>query len=76
MMMPAKMDCPECGGTGTVRLSSELHALPMGAHMQSGGQMKVTARDRPVMSCTACHWRLVGTYEGHHAVFYPPREGS
>lgn len=69
--------CPACGGPpGSLRLGEKLVADPIGLHPQAGVMMKVTARSRPVLTCSACNLSLVGEYDaaGRHVTFSPPAE--
>lgn len=67
--------CPQCGaGPDAVSLTVRLWAQPLGSFSLAGQQMKVSARERPVFSCTACDLCLVGEFEDDHAVFHIERE--
>jgi hypothetical protein len=67
--------CPQCGELETMRLEIKLVATPIGAFSLAGVQMKVSARQRPVLTCTHCELFLIGEYEpdGRHVVFDSPR---
>lgn len=75
MPTPDKSPCPRCAETGTLSVASELVANPLGSFSVPGMQMKVTARDRPVLRCSACGLAHVGDWDpdGRHVVF-PPLE--
>lgn len=69
--------CPDCEATGTLTINIKLVASPLGSHSLAGAQVKVSARERPVLSCTtsSCDFELVGEVDGQHAVFpSPPRQ--
>ena len=63
--------CPACGRTGTLRIGNVLHAAPVGGFSLAGVMLKFSARDRPRLACARCPYRLVGEYDGGHAVFHP-----
>lgn len=62
------MRCPECGDR-TLSLAVELVAKPLGTYALGGSQMKVAARELPVLRCRACGLHMVGEWDGRHAVF-------
>lgn len=67
--------CPQCHAqAGTLAITEELVANPVGSFSIAGAQMKVTATARPVLECSACDLRIVGEYDsnGHHASFSSP----
>lgn len=81
MASPEASRCPACGAApGTLRITRTLVANPTGTYSVAGAQTKVTARERPVLTCTACPLNVTGEYEPHpsgdpdraHAVFTPP----
>lgn len=61
--------CPNCEATGTLAIDVKLVANPLGSHSLAGAQLKVSARERPVLSCSACDFELAGEFDGQHAVF-------
>lgn len=71
--------CPACGaGPGTLSIISRLVANPLGSHSLAGAQLKVSARRRPVLTCSRCPLRHVGEYDpdGRHATFPTPRAAT
>lgn len=65
--------CPQCEQTGTLSISDVLEARPLGTFSLSGANMKVSARNRPVLTCSQCAYRVAGEYSGRHAIFPPTR---
>jgi hypothetical protein len=63
--------CPECDAAPPVlKLTMPLVANPIGTFSVSGRQMKVTARTRPQITCSACGAQWTGEFDGdRHAVF-------
>lgn len=69
--------CPRChAGPGTLQIRSTLQARPIGEFSLAGAQMKVSAVEVPVLTCSACDLHIVGRFEDGHAVFTPPEEGT
>jgi hypothetical protein len=65
--------CPACQAPpGSLRLDVKLVAAPVGTYSLAGVLPKVTARDRPVLTCTACPLDLVGETDGRHVTFNKP----
>jgi hypothetical protein len=76
MPTPEKSPCPRCDAEpGTLSVSFELVGNPLGSFSLPGMQMKVTARTRPVLRCSACPLEVVGELDadGRHVTF-PPLE--
>jgi len=55
--------CPQCGGESTVEVERGLRARPLGSHSLAGAQMKVSAREVAVATCTNCDLHLIGHLE-------------
>lgn len=69
--------CPRChAAPGTLAIGSTLSARPLGEFSLAGYQMKFSAVEVPVLTCSACALRVVGRFEDGHAVFTPPEEGT
>lgn len=49
-----KQACPACGGQGTMTLEQKFVARPIGSHSLSGSQLKVSAVQAMVVSCSGC----------------------
>ena len=64
--------CPGCYAKGTLKIISRLQAKPIGEFSLAGNQMKVSAREVPVLVCRACEHEVVGRFEDDgHVVFDP-----
>jgi hypothetical protein len=65
--------CPVCGATDTLQIESRLVASPIGSFALAGAMPKVSARNRPVLTCSACGLNVTGefTADGRHATFPP-----
>ena len=63
--------CPKCCTPDSLQLTDQLIAQPIGSFSLAGAQLKFSAQSRPVLTCTACELRLVGTYDpdGRHVMF-------
>lgn len=72
MVVAEDADCPRCGTYGALRIDHALFADPLGSHSLAGSTMKTNARMRPVLTCRQCPLRLIGEYQGRHAVFDNP----
>ena len=70
-----RTNCPNCGEAGTLSIDERLVANEIGTFSLSGAQIKVTARGRPVLTCSSCPFALVGNYDedGKHVTFRPVR---
>ena len=68
--------CPTCTTTGTLRVDLRMCANPLGTFSLAGAGMKVTARVRPVLTCTTpgCGFHLAGDLDpdGRHVTFPTP----
>jgi hypothetical protein len=67
--------CPSCAAPpGSLRLSDQFVAAPIGSFSLAGVGTKVTATRRPVLSCGACGLEVTGVYDpdGRHVTFTPP----
>lgn len=58
------MRCPKCGTENTVEVRRGLQARPIGSFSLAGNQMKFSAREVAIATCTACDLHLVGHLEG------------
>lgn len=67
--------CPRCGAVESLALTKALIASRPGTYSLSGTTFKVSAVERPVLSCSACDLRVVGEFDadGHHVTFPPVR---
>lgn len=65
--------CPKCGMVNNLYIAIEMVASPLATWSLAGNQMKVPARERPVLKCHNCDFNLPGEYDGDsHAVFPRP----
>lgn len=55
--------CPKCGGQDTVQVEQGLQARPIGSFSLAGAQMKFSAREVAIATCTTCDLHLVGHLE-------------
>lgn len=65
--------CPVCGAAGTLQVDVRLVASPIGSFSLAGAMPKVSARNRPLLTCSACGLNVIGEYsaDGRHAMFPP-----
>lgn len=65
--------CPRCGATGTLTCEPRFVATPLGDFSLAGVMMKMPARVRPVLECSACGLNVAGEMhtDGRHALFPP-----
>lgn len=63
--------CPRCGTPGALALGEALVAEPLGSFSVPGAQIKITARGRPILTCSACGLHRVGEYDSdrQHVTF-------
>ncbi len=64
--------CPSCGAPpGALRLEFKLVVAAVGDFSLAGVMTKFPARERPVLTCSACPLHLVGEFDGRHVTFTP-----
>ncbi len=56
--------CPNCGQEGTLFMSWELEAKPIGDFSLAGAQMKVSAVHRAAVACKNCKMMQAGLLTG------------
>lgn len=63
--------CPVCGTADTLKLDVRLVANAIGSFSIAGAMPKVTARERPVLTCSACGLDVLGQFDpdGRHVTF-------
>jgi transcription elongation factor Elf1 len=57
------MHCPKCGAENTVEVKRGFRAQPIGSFSLAGNQMKVSAVEIAIATCTNCDLRLEGHLE-------------
>jgi hypothetical protein len=57
------MRCPKCAAENTVIVSRGLQARPLGSFSLAGAQMKFSAHEVVIATCTECDLHLVGHLE-------------
>lgn len=55
--------CPKCGGEDTVEVRRGFVAKPLGTFSLAGAQMKVSAHEVAIATCTECDLHLTGHLE-------------
>lgn len=63
--------CPNCEAVATLFIQTKMVANPIGSFSIAGAGLKVTAQERPVLTCTACEWEKIGRFDsdGGHVIF-------
>ena len=65
---------PKC--SDALWLELRLVAKPIGSFSLAGVQMKVSAGETPVLSCSGCDWTVAGRIEDGKAVFGKEKDVS
>jgi len=60
--------CPQCGAQGTITVSMQLVAKPLGTWSLPGSQMKAVCQTKAVLECSDCQLRVFGRLEGERMV--------
>lgn len=70
--------CPVCEAPpGCLAIEARMVAAPLGSFSLAGVGLKVPARLRPVLTCSACGLQVVGSFvDDGTAVVFPPPGGS
>lgn len=74
MTTAQESNCPACDQHGSLVIETHIVANPLGTFSIAGAQMKVTARERLVLRCSACGLEITGECDedGRHATFSSP----